>query len=499
MGKFADTMRGLSNFTLSENGGRVVSTTGGGALLDLFAQIGSIRDKDMSEVCFKWLDARRENEELADNLVLYARDIRNGGCGERKVGRELLSMLATVEPKKVIRNFDRIVACGRWDDLFEFIGNPEVEPYMWEFIAEQFYKDVKNYSEGKPISLLCKWLKSPNTSSKESRQIAKTTYKALGLTEAKYRKALAKLRKYTNVVERTMSDREWDSINFEAVPSIAMSRYQNCFKKNCPENFNSYMEALFNGEAKVNAGAITPTTICEKFLENGGETYWDEWSRYGHKNGKILTPVDEAQWDALPNYVEGENDVVIMADISGSMQGKPLAASVGLASYFAQRNKGAYSNLFMTFAGDPKFVSLADCNTAEDCFIKTVSGTAAYNTNMDKAFKAIYDVAVETRETPKAIVVVSDGEMDRWVQDKISDDICSKWNSKLIAEGLNPIKVISWNVAARNDTHIAPASQWVSFCSGSSAGNFSHLIELINYDGYEAMVKILSKPQFQWK
>ena len=47
-----------------------------------------------------------------------------------------------------------------------------------------------------------------------------------------------------------------------------------------------------------------------------------------------------------------------MADVSGSMCGRPLATSIGLAIYFAERNIGAYHNLFMTFSSDPDIVIL---------------------------------------------------------------------------------------------------------------------------------------------
>lgn len=53
----------------------------------------------------------------------------------------------------------------------------------------------------------------------------------------------------------------------------------------------------------------------------------------------------EAQWNQLPNYVEEGTNAIVMADVSGSMTGRPMATSIGLAIYFAERNKGAYHNL----------------------------------------------------------------------------------------------------------------------------------------------------------
>lgn len=500
---FIDAFKRQADMTESEKGG-VVFKTVSNPLLDLYSYIGGMRNRNEDDIVSQWLEARVFDKKLADNLILYTRDFRNTGIGERKIGRILLKELATIDPHKIERNFQTIVDVGRWDDLFVFVGT-SVEKKMFSFIEEQLKKDVKGMKNKEPISIMAKWLKSPNTSSKESRRLARKTYQALGLTERTYRKTLSALRKYIGVVETLMSAGKWDEINFEAVPSIAMSRYINTYNKHCQERFAEYKASLVKGEVKVNAKALTPADICKKFINNGGYEAWTDYYWYDEKPKEvrgILDGVDMAQWGALPNYVEGNQDVVVLSDISGSMGApnyEPIAASVGLATYFAQRNKGAYKNLFMAFASEPVFIKIEDNWDIEKCFSYVLGQQVSYSTNMDKAFEAIYKTAIETHETPKALCIISDGEMDSWVQNKASDSIVSKWNNRLIEAGLNPIKVISWNVANRHDTNIAPASDYVSYCSGFSAGSFAHFSTLINKTAEEAMVEILSKPQFQWK
>ena len=506
MSNFVKNFERMTNQTLSENGGIVFSHTGAGALLDLFALIGGMRHQPDNEIISKWKAAYKENPELAANLILYTRDAgRNGGLGERRIGRLLLKELAKLEPEKVKRNLQTIVDIGRWDDLIYSLEGTPCEDAMWGFIKGRFIVDITLMKANKPISLLAKWSPSINTSSKESRRLANKFCKIAGISPRTYRKTLSKLRAYLDVVERKMSAGEWNEIDYEAVPSLAMSRYIKAFNIHNPEAFGEYKNKLSKGEAKVNASVITPSEICRKYIVNGGNRAWNSgW--YGSSNTNpvvgILDEVDKAQWNSLPNYVEGGHDVVIMADISGSMSSpnyEPIAASVGLATYFAQRNTGAYKNLYMSFAGNPSFIKLEEDWDIEKCFSYVLGSAVSYNTNMDKAFEAIYNLAIESREAPRAICVISDGEMDSWVQSKQSDSIVSKWNNKLIAAGLNPIKVISWNVAARNGTVIAPASDYVSYCGGSSAGVFKNFVSLIEKNSYQAMIEILTKPEFTWK
>lgn len=470
---------------LTANGAKAYSSTQGGAVLDLFSCIGTLRN-DTDKAVSMWRAARNEDKELADNLILYTRDIRNTGIGERALGKALLKELAKVDPRKVARNFDTIVSAGRWDDLFIFIGTP-LEDEVIDFIKEAWLADAKAMAEGKPISLLAKWMPSINTSSASTRALAKKIARRFNLKERTYRKSLSAMRKYTNVVEVKMSAREWDSIDFETVPSVAMNRYQKAFERNASESFNAYRNALVKGEAKINASTLFPYDICQKFFTSK------------------LTDVDEAAWKALPNYIRGDYDVVVMADISGSMtcdRYKPIATSVGLATYFAQHNTGAYKNLYMTFSGHPSFINITNKNSLEDIFEYVSHQGMGYNTNLDSAFNKVYDKATETGEVPRAFIVISDNEIDGYVNER-SSSIISKWDKKFKVAGFEGLpKVIFWNASSMccgKPTMLAKAYENISYISGCSASQFAHLDTLINKSAYQAMIEILTLPAFAWK
>lgn len=483
---FAEAFKNEADKTYTENGGCAFNTTNGGDLLDLFANIGGMRNRPDSDIIESWLAARRENENLADNLVLYARNIRNGGLGERRIGRLLLKELARLNPEKVTRNLNKIVECGRWDDLFILEGT-SIEDSMWKFIEAQFRADVKNMKENKPITLLAKWMPSINTSSNEAKRLANKFCKKFGVTPRTYRKALSSMRKYIDVVEKKMSAGQWDEINFEGVPSVAMSRYISTFNKRIPEKFQEYKNSLVKGEAKVNAATLYPYDIVKKYFTNG----------------KCLDQVDESQWKALPNFINGDYEVVCLADVSGSMiinNYEPISTSIGLATYFAQRNKGAYHNMYLTFTTNPSFIKISDSWSLKRTLEEVRSRGIGYSTNLDAAMKAIFDVAVKTRDVPKALVVISDMEINSWMGQNSSycTSIADKWEKMYKQFGLESPKLILWNVESRGGRVLAQSHEKVGFCSGYGIGPFKNLTSLIEKSAYEAMVEILSKPAFQW-
>ena len=331
------------------------------------------------------------------------------------------------------------------------------------------------------VSLLGKWLKSVNTSSKESRMLAKKFCVANGLSERTYRKALSMLRKYLNVVEVKMSANEWEDINFEAVPSIAMKRYSTAFGKHCPNAFTQYKRELTTGEAKINAQTLYPYDIIYQFM-------------YGGNADKDIL---EAQWKALPNYFKEGRNVVCCADVSGSMMGMPMAASIGLAMYCARYNTGAYNGYYLTFTNIPRFFKLDEFASIESN-IKKVMRNTGLNTNLDGALKEIFRVATMENDAPEALLIVSDSEIDYFMSgNPYWEDIVQKWVRKYREVGLECPKIIFWNCSARQNTYLARHNNpYVGFVSGVSAGTFANLSQLIDLSPYEAMVKILSQYEF---
>ncbi len=470
---FMDDLEIETSVTLTENGGRALSTTGD-KLLNLFAVLGALRTRP-TDVIDKFDAAFRENADLATKMAFYGRDVR-GGLGERAVGRLMLRELALLYPEVVTANLKNIVKFGRYDDLF-VLFDTSVETDMIEFIKKQFVFDYKCMKSYQQVSLLAKWMPSINASSEHTKALAHRFVKALNTTPREYRKTLSALRKYIDVTEVKMSANKWTDIDYKAVPSNAMSNYGSAFARHDYEGFNRYMDAVKSGDVKINAATLYPYNVIE--------------TMYGNRD------VAEAQWKALPNYVEGDNNFLIMADVSGSMTGRPMHTSVGLAIYFAERNHGAFANKFMTFTDIPQIVEVTDGTLYEK--YRSVTRHVGYSTNLEAAFDAILSTAVRTKcpqaDLPKALVIISDLEIDCW--DGGSLTFTEEMRKRFAANGYEMPKLVYWNVDSRKDTFLASKNDPNAILvSGQSTSTFKNLIKGIDLSAYEIMVQTLNDSRY---
>ena len=475
---FGEALKNESRFTRTENGAIALNTTSN-ACLDLFSTIGSLRNADENRIYTLFEEAYKENPLYATKIVFYGRDIREG-LGERDTFRILLRYIANNHPEAIHNNIALIGEYGRYDDLY-FLCDTPLESDMWEFICKTFNEDIEKMNNNKSISLLAKWLKSVNTSSKESNRLGRLTANKLGLSLKDYRKTLSQLRSYLRVTEKYLTSNNWSDINYSIVPSKAMLNYRNAFSKHDLDRFMEYLSSVKKGDSKINASALYPYDLVEKILYNG-------------EKSKVI----EAQWDSLPDYVEKGTNALVMADVSGSMWGRPLATSIGLALYFAERNEGAYHNLFMTFSSNPKIVSIKG-DTITQKIRNIAQSNWNMNTDLEAAFEKVLDIAIKNNvpknEMVKAIIVVSDMEIDfcgnkNW---SFYDNIKHEFEKA----GYEIPNIVFWNVNSRHDIfHADSTRKGVQLCSGQSVTVFKQLMESIGMTPIEMMDKVINSERY---
>lgn len=422
--KFVEALR--QEDTITENG-MATNSTSLNACVDLFFNIGAMRGQDKQRLILTFSKAFIEDPKRAMKLLFWARDVR-GGAGERQVFRDIIKYLAEEHDLALKANLGSISEFGRWDDLLELIGT-RLEKDAMILISDALIAEN---------GLCAKWMPRKGQAAVKLRNF-------MGMTPKEYRKALVGL---TNVVETKMCAGQWDTIEFGKLPSVASARYQKAFGKNAYESYSAYIASLVKGEAKINAGAVYPYDIT-KSLTNGNAAVANE------------------QWKALPNYMEGANDMILpVVDVSGSMTtaagaGKTVTitcmdVAVSLGLYISERNEGPFKDAFITFSDNPKLQVLS--GSLKDRYTQMSNSDWGMSTNLEATFKLILDQATKHNlspdEMPNKILILSDMEFNSAVIGYNN----TNWNltaqqmieNMYAAAGYKVPQIVYWNIQSRN-------------------------------------------------
>ena len=394
------------------------------AVVDLFYNAGASRGKNIVPA---FAAAMAENRELALRVAAWLRDVR-GGAGERESFRSIMCYLEKndVEAAKAI--LTKVPELGRWDDIFVF------ESDVMKSAAFTMLGDALRAKNG----LAAKWTPRQGKLAAEIRQY-------FGMSPKFYRKSLVEM---TKVVETQMCAKEWDSINFSHVPSVAASRYKQAFNRNTP-SYAAYVASLVKGdspEVKVNAGAVYPYDVLKGRI--GGYMKFD----------KTESDLVQKQWEALPNFV-GDANILPLVDVSGSMSCPAgghgsksgvtcMEVAVSLGLYLADKNEGKFKDTFLTFSDKPELLNLkGNINQKIDQMVKSDWGMS---TNLHKAFERILDVAVKggvpQEEMPAMVLILSDMQFNQCV--KHDDSAMQMIARKYTEAGYTLPKVVFWNLNA---------------------------------------------------
>jgi hypothetical protein len=489
---FVQAMRVEGNYGLTEKGALTNKSTLS-SVLDFFGAGGAIRSRSEPDVINLFSKAFSEDRLLATRILFYLRDVREGQ-GERKTFRTLVNWLANFYTDVARKNLENIAFYGRWDDLYALMGTP-LEQEVYALFAKQLKEDLRNTKKGESISLLAKWLKSENTSSRESRKLGHNTREALELTPKRYRRILSTLRKYIDVLEVKMCAGQWAEVDFEHVPSKASLNYRKAFGRHDQARYAAYLESVKKGEKKMNASAIYPYEILRSIIRRP----------YGSGN---LSPQEalqaDLQWKSMPNWLEGnEHYGLVIADVSGSMftcDLLPILVSVSLAIYFAERNIGPFKDMWMTFSGSPTFQKLVGNNLLEK-FNNMDKSNWAMNTDLQAAFNAILQTALQNnvsqKDMPTCLYIVSDMEHDQACRgnNATNADIMKR---KFAAAGYQLPRVVWWNVAARNEQFpIRLDEDGMALVSGASPSILKSLLSAKSFDPMSIVYEVTNNPRYE--
>lgn len=488
--KFIKGLQTETNITLTENGALAYATTNS-ALLDYFAQGGALRSRPIEDVLRLFSQAFAENPLLATRAMFYFRDVR-GGQGERETFRQQLKWLASFYPEVVKRNLKLIPYYGRWDDLYALFDT-DLEKDVIKLFAKQLTEDLNSEHP----SLLAKWLKSENTSSKQSRILARKTRERLNFSPKQYRKTLSYLRKKLDIVEQKISSNRWSEIKYEAVPSQANIKYANAFLRHDRERRDEYLQSLASKNTKINADVLFPYEIIRRIRQLPATP---------SKSDIVLY---DSLWNSLPDYFNGKHvNAIAVVDVSGSMysnRGLPLDTAISVGIYLAERNTHpAFHNKFITFSEKPQLVEIKGKSVVEK--VKNLRDADwGLNTNIQAVFNLILQTALKENLTqedlPQRLYIISDMEFDSAIDDDEND--INKTLFEVIAykfqqHGYQLPKLIFWNVNARNKQFPMSLDQrGFQLISGCNPSIFKHALEDTFLSPEENMLGVLNSERYQ--
>ena len=463
-----ELLKDKANKTLTLNGG-LTNATSGTHCLDLFFRAGAMRTAKPEEIADVVRCAFAEDPVRTMKTLFFVRDVR-GGLGERRFFRTALQLLAAEEPDAVRRNIAQIPEFGRFDDLCVLLRTP-CEDAAIAVIRAQLHADRTAMDKQERVSLLAKWLPSVNASAEATRRDGRYLAEKLGMSERTYRKCLSALRRYIDVLETRLCNSDY-TFDYSAVPGGAMMKYTRTFLRNDCERYCEYLNAVENGKAAIHTGTLYPYEIVRR-----------SWCPSSEEDRKAL----DLTWRSLPPYGESDENAIAVVDGSGSMycgqvgNVRPIDAALSLGLYFAEHNKGAFANHFITFSENPKLVEIKGRDITEKVRYCERFNECA-NTDLEAVFELILETAVENHvpqdELPTKLFIISDMEFDGCIVGGNSQPLYDTMRRMYEYAGYQLPQVVFWNVHSfQNNIPVKSGTCGTALVSGFSPALFDCVME----------------------
>jgi hypothetical protein len=470
----------LRNKDLVTENGMLTNSTSLNACVDLFYGIGAMRNSSEEEINQLFLKAFMEDSNVAMKILFWARDIR-GGAGERRVFKTILKDVAKASPKSISHNIKYVPEYGRWDDLLCLVDTP-LENTALTLIADALNKGN---------ALCAKWMPRKGYLAAKVRDF-------MGLTHKDYRKMLVAA---TKVVETKMCNKDWENIEYDKVPSLAMSRYTRAFAINGGLNWIKYCDDLRMGKTKVNANAVYPHDIIKSL---------------GYGSDSIVA---DTQWESLEDYMKGSTKKILpVVDVSGSMDCRvsgsttAMDVAVALGLYISERNEGPFKNAFFTFSSKPTLQVVPDVKLSDKVrFIKATEW--GMNTDLQATFEVLLNTAkqnkVSTDEMPDTILILSDMQFDQAVASRSRSYMnngteTNTWNvtaqemMELMYDqaGYKMPSIVYWNLNQSTGVPVSFDKSGTALISGFSPSIMTSILSDENFTPMSIMLETITSDRY---
>ncbi|KAJ3352041.1 hypothetical protein HDU91_006072 [Kappamyces sp. JEL0680] len=443
------------------------------ALIALIENSWSLEPLHTLKILFNWRDCR-------------------GGKGDRHGFIVAMSHIERNHRSWFRENAALIPEFGRHLDLIHLWYLAGDKPFIMDIIAAQLLADVGKLSEEdkNDISLLAKWIPSENAKwdrflkghPRFSISMAQKLFGVDHVTRDHLKKLrqeyVSPLRKHIKLVETQLCEKDYGSINYQAVPSVAMKRYRKVFFAKDSERFKTFLSKVASGEQKINASQVYPHDIVRYYLAN-----------------EPLDQTLELQWKAIKTKVDelgAFKNAIAVVDVSGSMHGTPMEVAIALGLLSLNPSN---DHKMITFDSLPSLHSI----NHTDSLMAQVSATAAMpwgaSTNIEKVFQLILGSA--SLANLDKIFIFSDMQFNAAIQGRNPAAHFHLAKRKFEAAGRTFPSVVFWNLRA--STNNFPVTQ--DECGATMLAGFSPSLLNTIIDGKEVtpmcvLMNIINDPRY---
>jgi hypothetical protein len=167
------------------------------------------------------------------------------------------------------------------------------------------------------------------------------------------------------------------------------------------------------------------------------------------------------------------------------MGGTPMAVSISLAMYIAERNTGIWKDKFITFSYRPEIQTIVG-KTIGDRIRNLYNADWAGNTDLIAVFESVLNAGIKNNvpdaEMPKKLIIVSDMQFDQASERGtfVIDEVKRKFQD----HGLVMPKLILWNLRASGTNTFAADKDTkdVGILSGFSQSVFKAFMSGCNFE-----------------
>lgn len=390
--------------------------------------------------------------------------------------------------------------------MLNIITNNKESNELCNYLLDYYIGCIKKDIQETYPSLAVKWL--PREKKKEHKMAIDLVNKLfndktigdnsnLNIKFKKYRKIVKDLSDKIVIIEQLMTQNKWDIIEVKNIPSKALNKYMYAFKNEIKKTGNlrhpddmKRMELRrkmlcelnkSSDSTRLNVKALQPYEIVKSVITNGIRELESEteninamWNKYVYEFEKKIK---------MNTDLEKNLNMLILADVSGSMYGTPLEACIALSLLLTNMLNDHWKNKILTFESVPQWYNIPEHLNIVEKIRYLKSAPWGGSTNIGMALDMILAVAIKNnlskQDMPSKMIIFSDMQFDQACSPQdIFKTGFEQIESKFKLAGYDLPHIIFWNLRGNTNGYNNKSSQkGTTMLSGFGPASFKSFMD----------------------